>query len=159
MSCIASFEEWSNIFRHRSFTLCKNVRDSSERFDFVMVSESISSSSMTNLFVSWVNCCNPRISPFLLPTFRQISTHEKTTFRQCSILSCLMSERAPQVSLFLVAAQSMSSEVFDFHDLVFPGLSDAVRRNSSSALILLRRFLHLHLLAFFSTSLQNNWWN
>ena len=58
MSCIASFEEWSNIFRNRSFTLCKNVRDFSERFDSVAVSESISS-SMTNLSVSWVNCCPP----------------------------------------------------------------------------------------------------
>ena len=25
MSCIASFEDWSNIFRNRSFTLCKNL--------------------------------------------------------------------------------------------------------------------------------------
>ena len=31
--------------------------------------------------------------------------------------------------------------------------------NSSSALMLLWLFLHLHLLAFFSTSLQDNWWN
>ena len=41
MSCIASFEEWSNIFRNRSFTLCKNDRDFSEKFDSVAVSESI----------------------------------------------------------------------------------------------------------------------
>ena len=34
-----------------------------------------------------------RVSPFLLPTFHQISTLEKTTFRQCSILSSLMSKR------------------------------------------------------------------
>ena len=48
MSCIASFEEWSNIFRNRSFTLFKNDRDHRERFDSVAVSESILS-SMTNL--------------------------------------------------------------------------------------------------------------
>ena len=54
----------------------------------------------------------------------------------------------------------------------FPGLSDAVeastsrvllrciaRPNSSSVSTLLWLFLHLHLLAFFSTSLQDNWWN
>ena len=40
MSCIASFEEWSNIFRNRSFTLCKNERDFNERSGFVAVSES-----------------------------------------------------------------------------------------------------------------------
>ena len=34
-----------------------------------------------------------------------------------------------------------------------------VRPNSSSASILLWPFLHLHLLAFFSTSLQDYWWN
>ena len=49
MSCIASFEEWSNIFRTRSFTLCKNDRDFRESFVSAAVSESISI-SMTNLF-------------------------------------------------------------------------------------------------------------
>ena len=48
MSCIASFEEWSNIFSNRSFTLFKNDRDLRERLDSVAVSESILS-SMTNL--------------------------------------------------------------------------------------------------------------
>ena len=59
MSCIASFEERSNIFRNRSLTLCKNDRDFNERFDSVAVSESTSSLSMTNLSVSWVNCGPP----------------------------------------------------------------------------------------------------
>ena len=67
MSCIVSFEKWSSIFRNRSFTLCKNDRDFSERFDSVAVPESISSSSMTNLFVSWVNCCPPTGLPVLAP--------------------------------------------------------------------------------------------
>ena len=61
---------------------------------------------------------------------------------------------------------------FWLSDLVFPRLSDAIEtstfgsltryRNtkySSSALILLWLFLHLHLLVFFSTSLQDYWWN
>ena len=90
MSCIASFEEWSNIFRNRSVTLCKNDRDFHERSDSVAVSESISSSSMTNLSVCWVNGCPPTGLPFLLPTFPQISTLEKTIFRQYSILRSLM---------------------------------------------------------------------
>ena len=38
MSCIASFEEWSNIFRNRSLTLFKNDRDHRERFDPVTMS-------------------------------------------------------------------------------------------------------------------------
>ena len=167
LSFIASFEDWSNIFRTRSFTLCKNDRDFSERFDPVAVSESISSSSMTNMSVCWVNGCPPT-GLFLLPTFHQISTLEKTTFRQCSILSSLMSWRPSQVSPFLVAAHSTSPEVrSDFQIWFSPGfpmqsrqvrsdpLHGIARPNSSSASILLWLFLHLHLLVFFSTSLQN----
>ena len=44
MSCIASFEEWSNIFRIWSFSLCKNDCDFNERSDSATVSKSISSS-------------------------------------------------------------------------------------------------------------------
>ena len=51
MSCIASFEDWFNIFRTRSSTLCKNDRDFNEMSDSVTVLESISSLSMTNLSV------------------------------------------------------------------------------------------------------------
>ena len=65
MSCVASFDTWSNILRNRSFTLFKNDRDFSERFNSVAVSESISSSSMTNLSVSWVNGCPPTGLPVL----------------------------------------------------------------------------------------------
>ena len=145
MSCIASSGEWSNIFRNRSFTLFKNDRDLREKFDSVAVSESISS-SMTNL--------------------------SYTTCRQCSILRSLMSWRPSQVSPFLVAAHLTSSEVrSDFQIWFSPGFpmqsrqarSDPSRGivipNSSSALILLWLFLHLHLLVFFSTSLQDKWWN
>ena len=62
MSCIASFEEWFNIFRNRSFTLFKNDRDLRERFDSVTVSESISS-SMTNLPSTGLSVFAPKISP------------------------------------------------------------------------------------------------
>ena len=62
----------------------------------------------------------------------------------------------------------MKTDVFDFHIWLSPGLSDAIeastsglltlhrRPNSSSAPIVLWLFLHLHLLAFFSTSLQDS---
>ena len=41
MSCIESFEEWSNIFRNRSFTLFKNEGVFREKFDSAAVAESI----------------------------------------------------------------------------------------------------------------------
>ena len=118
LSCIASFEDWSNIFRSRSFTLCKNDLDFTEMSDSVTVLESISSSSITNLSVLCEQTCwlvHLQVSAFLLPALRQISTLEKTTFRQYSTLSSLMSKRPQQVSPFLDAAQSTSSEVIDFH--------------------------------------------
>ena len=37
MSCIASFEEWSNIFRNRSFTLFKNGLDPKDNSDSASV--------------------------------------------------------------------------------------------------------------------------
>ena len=51
LCCI--FEDWSFIFRTRSFTLCKNVLDFNDMSDSATVSESISSSSTINLSV----CC------------------------------------------------------------------------------------------------------
>ena len=55
LSCVASFEDWSNIFRTRSFTLYKNDLDFNDMSDSVLVLESISSSSTTNLSVCCVN--------------------------------------------------------------------------------------------------------
>ena len=46
-----TFDEWSNIFLTRSFTLCKNDLDSNEKSETVTVSESISSLSTVNLSV------------------------------------------------------------------------------------------------------------
>ena len=48
-----TFDEWSNIFRTRSFTLCKNDLGFNEKSQTVTVSESISSLSTVNLSV----CC------------------------------------------------------------------------------------------------------
>ena len=91
VSCMAFFEDWFNIFRNRSLTLCKNDRDFNVMSDSVAVSESMSSSSMTNLSVRWVNGCPPTGLPVLASNISSVSTHEKTTFRQYFILSCLMS--------------------------------------------------------------------
>ena len=69
MSCVASFEEWSCIFRTRPFTLCKNDLDSDDRSDSVTVLESISSSS-TILSVCCVNkpgSCSLTSIPVLAP--------------------------------------------------------------------------------------------
>ena len=60
MSCIASSEEWSNIFHNRSFIRFKNYLDLRERFDSVKVSESISS-SMTNLSSTGLSVLVPNI--------------------------------------------------------------------------------------------------
>ena len=60
--------------------------------------------------------CHLRNSPYLFPTFLQISTLEKITCRQCSILSSLMSWRPIRVSPYLFAAHWTNSEVrSDFH--------------------------------------------
>ena len=90
MSCIESFEDWSNIFRIRSFTLFKNDRDLRERFDSVAVSESISS-SMTNLSSTGL----PVLVFDISPDFTLVKTTLSSMFH----------------SLFLVAAHSTSSEV------------------------------------------------
>ena len=54
LSWVASFEDWSNIFGTRSFTLCKNDLDFHDMSDSATVSESISSLSTRNLCVCWV---------------------------------------------------------------------------------------------------------
>ena len=55
LSCVAYFEDKSNIFRTRSFPLCKNDLDFNDMSDSATVLESISSSSTINLSVCCVN--------------------------------------------------------------------------------------------------------
>ena len=55
LSCVASFEDWSSIFRTRSFTLCKNDLDFYDMSDSATVLESMSSSSTINLSVCSAN--------------------------------------------------------------------------------------------------------
>ena len=110
--------------------------------------------------------CRIRVSPYWCSTFHQISTLEKTTCRQCSVLSSLMSWRSIWVSLYLFVAYLTSSEVrSDFQIRVqirvhqgFPMQSRQARSVlprgivmpiSSSALSLLWFFLHLHFRVLF----------
>ena len=128
----SSFEDWSNFFRNRSFTLFKKNRDLRERFDSVAVSESISSS------IRW-QTCHIRVSPYLFSTFHQISTLEKTTFCQCSILSGLKSQRPICVSPYSFAAHFTSSKVrSDFQICFSPGFPMQSRQARSD-------LLHLHI--------------
>ena len=55
LSCVASFEDWSIIFRTQTLTLCKNDLDLNDTSDSATVLESISSSSTINLSVCSVS--------------------------------------------------------------------------------------------------------
>ena len=120
LSCVASFEDWSWIFRTWSFTLCKNDLDNNDMSDSTSVSKSISLSSTINLSVC---CANKFINKFLRSNFHHFIRFplEETDSCQHSTLRYLMSNRLKQVSLFFDAAHSMSSEVVDFHVWFSPG--------------------------------------
>ena len=75
LSCVASFEDWSSIFRTRSFTLCKNDLDFNDMSDSATVLESISSSSTINLSVCSVNKLG-RCSLTDFPVLRCCLVHE-----------------------------------------------------------------------------------
>ena len=86
MSCIASSGRWSIIFRNRSLTLCNNDRDFSERFEFCGGARAHIIVIDDKLVCVLGELVHPRASPFLLPTFHQISTLEKTTCHQINVL-------------------------------------------------------------------------
>ena len=123
-SCVASFDDWSGILRTRSFTLYKNDQDFNDISDSSMVSVSISSSST----ICPCAVRTKQVSLYLLQALHQISTLEKTNSCQHSTLSDLMSKRPPQESLLLNAAQSMGSEVIDFHIWFHPGFLMQLRQ-------------------------------
>ena len=93
--------------------------------------------------------CHKRVSPYLWSTFHQISTLEKTTCHQCSILRSLMSLGPIRVSPYWFVDHYTSAEVrSDFQIWFSPGFPKQSRParsdlshgivipNSSSALIL-----------------------
>ena len=106
MSCIASCEEWSNIFRNHS--PCSRMIVISEKGSILWRCQS-------PYHHRW-QTCHLRVSPFLLPTCHQISTLEKTTCRQCSILSSLSAHhRSPCSWLLLIPrAQRYLTSRFGF---------------------------------------------
>ena len=128
---------------------------------FTTMSKSMSSFKDKSVCVLSEPAVCPRVTPSLLPALHQISTLEKTIFRQLSTLSGLMSKRPSQVSPFWAAAQSTSMSDFSPNFLMEwrqarqEFFRYIARLNSSSTSILLWSFLHLNLVAFFSTSLQN----
>ena len=71
LSCVASFEDWSWIFRTRSFTLCKKDLDTNDMSDSATVSESISSSRVV---------VHKQVSLFLHPSIHQTSTSWEDQF-------------------------------------------------------------------------------
>ena len=120
LSCVASFEDWYCFFRTWSFTLCKNDLDFTDRSVSVKVLESISSSTTINLSVCSANEPGVYKSPYsYFRHFLRIPLL-KTKFYQHSILSNLMSKRPIEVSPFLDATQSTSSEVIDFQIWFLP---------------------------------------
>ena len=126
MSCIASFEEWSNIFRNRSFTLFKNDRDFWERFDSVAVSESMS---------SW----RPLVVNVPFWAVWWASAHHKSP---CSAQRYVLTFR------------------FFFHRACRCSRGKHVRIPHAVSQDQIHHwlFLHMHLLVFFSTSLQDWYW-
>ena len=106
--------------------LCKNDLDFNDKSDSMTVLESIHIIVINNKSVrvpceptGWLFINNSPRSD--LHHFIRFPTLEKTIFRQHSTLNSLMSKRPSQVSPFLGAAQSTSSEAFDFHIWFSPG--------------------------------------
>ena len=79
LSCVASFEDLSDIFRSRSFTLCKNDLDFNDKSDSVTVLESISSSSTINLSV----CCVNKPGGCSFTSFTVLASSTSSDFHSC----------------------------------------------------------------------------
>ena len=86
----------------------------------------------------WWILVHPRVSPYLCSTFHHITTLEKTTCRQCSILINLLRWRPSGLPVLGCCSFSELSGTFWLSDLVFPGLSDAVEASTFGSLTLYR---------------------
>ena len=111
MSCIESSGERFSIFRNLSFTLFRNELDFWERSNSATLSDSISSSSMTNLSVCWLNGCPPTGLTVLVfdisPDFLTWEDHLSSLFH-----SEEFDEQALRVSPKLFAAHLTSQRYF-----------------------------------------------
>ena len=77
LSCVASLEDWSFIFRTRSFTLCKNDLDFNDMYDSVTVSESTLSVSTMSLSM----CCANKTGRPVLTSINSSEDHFSSAFR------------------------------------------------------------------------------
>ena len=142
-----------------------------EKFDSVAVSESISQSSMTNLSVSWVNCCpptGPHRSCF--PQFTRFPLLRRPLFVNVPFWVGWWADAHQRTHLSWLLLIPRAQRYLTFVSGFSPGFlmqsrqarwdpSPCIARpNSSSALILLSPFLHLSSCVLFDI-LQDNWWN
>ena len=100
---LSSFRDWSNIFRNRSFTVCKSGLDSNDMSDSAAVSVSISSSSTINLSVC---SCFRHFNWF--PLLR------RPLFVSIPLWVAWWVSVLYKIFPFLAVAQSTISEVVDF---------------------------------------------
>ena len=155
MSCIASSGERSNIFRNRSLTLFMNERDFRERSDSAAVSESISI-SMTNLLDTGLPVLVLGISPdfhlrrplVVIVPFWGVwwaSAHHR------SPCSCLL--QISRAQRYFLTFRCGFPRAFRCSRGKHARISYTASRYQirHRLLILLWRFLHLHLLVFCST--------
>ena len=140
LSCVASFEDWSWIFRTRSFTLCKNDLDFTERSDSVTVSESTSSHHNKSVCV----LCEPTGWLFIYRSPRSCFHH----FIRFPLLRRPFFVSIPLWEVWWASAHHRSHRSWLLliprlrgvwlSNLVFPGLSDAVEASTSGSLSLHR---------------------
>ena len=130
MSYIASFQEGSNIFHNRSFTLFNYERDFTERSDSATVSESISIST-TNLLETGL----PVLVPDISPDFLTWEDHLSSLFHseEFDELASITGLTVPVCCTF-----NELRGTFWLSDLVFSGLSDAIEASTFGSLTLYR---------------------
>ena len=150
-SGIESSGERSNIFRNRSFNLFRNERDFwKKRSDSVTLLESRSIST-TNLYGSLRSCFQHFIRfpyfrrPLLVNVPFWVVWWAGAQYGSPYLFAAHLTSSVVRSGYQIWCQQSRQTRLDPLHGISIP--------NSSSALILLWLFLHLHLLVFFSTSL------
>ena len=115
LSCVVCFEDWSWIFRTRSFTLCKNDRDFDERSDSVAVLESLSSSSTRN----WSVCSVNKPGGCSLTGLTVLASNISSDFHsweelRSSWLSCLVSHAVEAITLGFLTLHRQTKFIIGF---------------------------------------------
>ena len=124
LSCIASFKDWSSIFRTRSLTLCKmDFNDKSDSVTVLVHKIVINNRSFRVL-------CEQNVWLFINKSSRSYLYLEKTNSYQHSTLSTLMSKRPVRR---YCSVHELNGKWLSY--LVFPWLSDAVETSTSRVLL------------------------